>query len=61
MKWKKIKNCLPGSDTEVLVRCRTIINLAFYSKSDKQFTAKDGTVYCNTDSTLEWKAARTGG
>jgi hypothetical protein len=54
MNWIKASCALPERDTEVLVRCRTIVSVAVYHKAEKKFILSNGSYYESAEQALEW-------
>jgi hypothetical protein len=43
MKWVGTSNLLPEHGQEILIRSRSIVNLAVFNKNTSKFVLKDGT------------------
>jgi hypothetical protein len=54
MKWYKTRDKLPADQQEVLIRCRGIVNLAHFERSDQTFLLRDGTTLSSLKETIEW-------
>ena len=54
MKWQKIKERLPADGQEVLIRQRSIVQLAVYMDEKNAFILKDGSLIPVKDEVIQW-------
>jgi hypothetical protein len=54
MKWENIRDRLPADGQEVLIRQRSIVQLAVYVEEKNAFMLKDGALVPVKTETLQW-------
>ena len=54
MKWQRVKERHPADNQEVLIRHRSIVNLATFHEKERVFELRDGTFVAMDSESIQW-------